>query len=41
MEKEVAAWTKVRNENKITASWQFTTKDARIKLLRLYPQILA
>ena len=40
MEKEVEAWTKARNENKIIANWQFTTKDARIKLLRLYPQIL-
>jgi transposase len=41
MAKEVEAWTKARNENKIIANWQFTTKDARIKLLRLYPQILS
>lgn len=40
MKKQVEAWTKARNENKITANWQFTTKDARIKLRRLYPQIL-
>ena len=41
MSKELAACTKARNENKIAANWQFTTKDARIKLLRLYPQILS
>jgi hypothetical protein len=39
MAKEVGAWTQARNENKIIANWQFTTEDARIKLLRLYPQI--
>ncbi len=36
---EVEAWTKVRNEEKVIANWQFTTDDARIKLRRLYPQI--
>jgi hypothetical protein len=38
---EVNAWQNHRNnmENKI--SWQFTTKDARIKLKKLYPSIHA
>ena len=40
MAKEVEAWTKARNDKKIIADWQFTTADARIKLRRLYPQIL-
>jgi transposase len=40
MSKEVKAWTKERNDKKIIADWQFTTDDARIKLRRLYPQIL-
>ncbi len=34
---EVAAWTKRRNDARITVDWQFTTADARIKLKRLYP----
>ena len=37
---EVESWTKTRNNKKIIANWQFTTKDARIKLSRLYPKIL-
>jgi hypothetical protein len=40
MSTEVEAWTKERNDKKIIADWQFTTKDARIKLRRLYPKIL-
>jgi len=39
LEKEVRAWTKVRNEKRIIADWQFTTADARIKLKKLYPTI--
>lgn len=34
---EVTAWTKRRNDARITVDWQFTTADARIKLKRLYP----
>jgi DDE superfamily endonuclease len=34
---EVAAWERVRNEAAIRCDWQFTTKDARIKLRKLYP----
>jgi len=35
--KEVAAWTRNRNEKQIRVDWQFTTTDARVKLKRLYP----
>lgn len=35
--KEIAAWETVRNNLKVHIDWQFTTKDARIKLKRLYP----
>ena len=34
---EVNAWTKRRNDTKVTIDWQFTANDARIKLKRLYP----
>jgi hypothetical protein len=37
LKKEVAAWEKDRNAKYATIDWQFTTKDARIKLRRLYP----
>ena len=34
---EVEAWQIERNQSGATIDWQFTTKDARIKLKRLYP----
>jgi hypothetical protein len=34
---EVEAWQNHRNTQNATINWQFTTKDARIKLKRLYP----
>jgi len=37
---ELAAWHTKRNKNQKGVDWQFTTKDARIKLKRLYPIIL-
>jgi hypothetical protein len=37
MEKEVKAWQKHRNKMDAKINWQFTTKDARIKLKKLYP----
>ncbi len=37
---EVAAWTKDRNQNTASVDWRFSTEDARIKLKRLYPNIL-
>jgi hypothetical protein len=39
--KEIAAWQEKRNMEKATVDWQFTTKDARIKLKKLYPSINA
>jgi hypothetical protein len=35
--KEVSAWQKFRDNKNAKINWQFTTKDARIKLFRLYP----
>jgi transposase len=37
--KEVAAWQKRRNSIATPMNWRFTTKDARIKLIKLYPTI--
>jgi hypothetical protein len=36
---QVAAWQAQRNQSGKGVDWQFTTKDARIRLKRLYPQI--
>ena len=33
------AWAKNRNEEQKSVDWQFTTDDARVKLMRLYPVI--
>jgi len=38
---EVVAWESNRNQRQKGVDWRFTTKDARIKLKRLYPQIQA
>jgi len=38
--REVAAWVKARNQHATTVNWQFTTADARVKLVSLYPKIL-
>ena len=37
MKTEVEAWQKCRNNENKKINWQFTTKDARVKLKRLYP----
>lgn len=34
---EISAWQSKRNAKQAKANWQFTTKDARIKLHKLYP----
>ena len=36
---EVRAWQGHRNNKNAKVNWQFSTKDARIKLLRLYPTL--
>jgi len=40
LSQEVAAWTSRRNSGDTTVNWRFTTKDARIKLKKLYPEII-
>lgn len=39
MNSEVKAWQHNRNNLNAKINWQFTTKDARIKLKKLYPSI--
>jgi len=41
VKREVRAWQNERNGKESKINWQFTTKDARIKLKRLYPSIQA
>lgn len=36
---ELVAWEDYRNHREAKVNWQFTTKDARIKLVSLYPDI--
>ena len=37
--KEVQAWKIYRDNKNAKVNWQFTNKDARIKLSRLYPTL--
>jgi hypothetical protein len=39
VQKECQAWQNYRNNMNAKINWQFTTKDARIKLKRLYPTL--
>jgi hypothetical protein len=39
LSREIADWAAQRNQTQRGIRWQFTTKDARTKLLRLYPEI--
>ena len=39
IQEEVMHWQDYRNTRKSKVNWRFTTKDARIKLKRLYPSI--
>ena len=39
LQSEIAAWEALRNGQKATIDWQFTTAHAREKLKRLYPVI--
>lgn len=36
---QVNLWQEKRNQKQVKANWQFQTKDARIKLKKLYPTI--
>lgn len=40
LKEDVASWMKYRNKNQKGVDWQFTTKEARIKLKHLYPSYL-
>lgn len=39
LRRNVAAWEQERNQQQRKINWQFTTKDARIKLRSLYPSV--
>lgn len=39
IKEEVAAWQKNRNNKNSKINWQFTNKEARVKLKKLYPSI--
>jgi transposase len=39
LKKQIAAYQKRRNEREVKINWQFTSKNARVKLKRLYPPI--
>jgi hypothetical protein len=37
LQRHINAWQQRRNEKEVKANWQFTNKDARVKLAKLYP----
>lgn len=39
LQKELAVWENERNSSQACVNWQFKTKDARIKLTSLYPDL--
>lgn len=39
LQKELSAWKNERNSSQVNVNWQFKTKDARIKLASLYPDL--
>lgn len=39
MQEQIAAWEWDRNNRQSKITWQFSTKDARIKLKKLYPKL--
>jgi hypothetical protein len=39
LEKQIKDYQNKRNAKQVKVNWQFTTKDARVKLKRLYPSI--
>lgn len=41
LEAIVRAWSLARTEAQRGVDWQFTTHDARVKLARLYPTVIA
>ncbi len=41
LKRELHAWEDDRNQTTKGVDWQFTTHEARVKLRRLYPRLLA
>jgi hypothetical protein len=39
MRSHVAAWQRMRNQEKVPVRWRFTLDRARVKMLRVYPRI--
>lgn len=39
LKSELDTWEKERNNNSAKVNWQFTTKEARVKLISLYPDL--
>lgn len=39
LKKELLSWESERNNSYAKVNWQFTTKDARVKLISLYPEL--
>lgn len=39
LKREVATWELRRNAAAVKADWQFTTADARVRLMKLYPTV--
>ena len=39
MRREISAWQQHRNNRGAPINWRFTTEDARIRLIRLYPKL--
>ena len=39
LRKELSVWESERNSSRAEINWQFTTKDARTKLVSLYPEL--
>lgn len=39
LRREISAWLHHRNTRGAPIHWRFTTEDARIKLIRLYPKL--
>jgi hypothetical protein len=39
MRSHVAAWQRMRNQEKVPVRWRFTLDRARVKILRVYPRI--
>ncbi|MFV0385290.1 transposase [Paracoccus sp. (in: a-proteobacteria)] len=39
LDAQISAWTRNRNTANAKVNWQFSTEDARVKLIHLYPQV--